>query len=288
MKKTNSVLQILACIVLMGIVCSCCNSRNSKVDEQSMTDSVDEIAKDSTDKAEEAYNRTHSSDAILKRVKSMFGNDDFFSEEYKKADKELQDYADKYCPGDIVGPDYIVWDTSQGGCGEGKTEFADVRDITENSATIKVFNKFDCDDDHNIVLHLIFEKGNWYVDDISNCFSKSIKNDIKKELEDIKKVVSSSSGGSNSKYFGKWTYYINTQGRRMRCYSVVIYKDMTCDFITYTPNGDKNVLNLRKCVFSNGFAYLTDNGDITLKGTPRFKLGSTGLLTVDGDEMVKE
>ena len=74
----------------------------------------------------------------------------------------------------------------------------------------------------------------------------------------------------------------------MRCYSAVIYEDMTCDFITYTPNGDKNVLNLRKCVFSNGYAYLTDNGDITLKGTPRFKLGSNGLLTVDGDEMVKE
>ena len=73
MKKTNSVLQILACIVLMGIVCSCGNSRNSKVDEQSMTDSVDEIAKDSTDKAEEAYNRTHSSDAIF--LKDIAGND---------------------------------------------------------------------------------------------------------------------------------------------------------------------------------------------------------------------
>ena len=180
MKKQYYLLQVWTCMVLMGIVCSCGNSIKTKVDDQSIKDSIVKVIKDSIDSK-----RTYSAEAILKRVNEMFGNDDFFSEEYKKANKELQDFADKYRPDDIVGPDYIVWDTSQGGCGEGKTEFGDVQDITESTAVIKVFNKFECDENHDVVLHLVFENGDWFVDDISNSFSKSLKNDMKKELKDI-------------------------------------------------------------------------------------------------------
>lgn len=84
------------------------------------------------------------------------------------------------------------------------------------------------------------------------------------------------------------TYYIETQGQRLKCYGAVINNDMTCGFITYTPDGDRNVIKLKQCVFSDGYVYLTDNGDITLKGTPRFKLGPDGLLDDNGNYMVKE
>ena len=63
---------------------------------------------------------------------------------------------------------------------------------------------------------------------------------------------------------------------------------MTCVFITYTPDGDSNMINLNKCVFTDGFVYFTDDGDITIKGTPRFKLGPDGLQTATGEDMVKE
>lgn len=191
MKKMYFALPTWALIVFMSVVCSCGNSGKSQVDEQAIKDSITKVVKDSIAnaeaiKAEEAYNKTHSPEAILKRVKEIFGNDDFFSKDYKKVSKDLQDAGDKYYPDDIVGPDYIVWDTSQGDC-EGPTEFGDVKDITETTATIKVYNKFDCEEDHNVILHLIFENGDWYVDDISNCFTKSVKNSMKKELKDMLK-----------------------------------------------------------------------------------------------------
>lgn len=190
MKKMYLVMPTWAVVVFMSLVCSCGNSGKSQVDEQAIKDSITKVVKDSIAnaeaiKAEEAYNKTHSPEAILKRVKEIFGNDDYFSKDYKKVSKELQEAGDKYWPGDLVGPDYIVWETSQGGCGEGTTTFGEVKDITETTATIKVYNKFDCDEDHDVILHLVFENDDWYVDDISNCFTKSVKNDMKAELKNI-------------------------------------------------------------------------------------------------------
>ena len=128
---------------------------------------------------------THSPEVIQNRVKEMFRKDEFFSKDYKSTSKKLQDAGDKYFPGEIVGPDYVVWDTSQGGCGEGNTKFGEVENVTEKTAVIKVFNKFECDENHDVLLHLVFENGDWFVDDISNSFTKSLKNDMKKELKDI-------------------------------------------------------------------------------------------------------
>lgn len=190
MKKMHLVLPIWAVVVFMGVVCSCGNGNKPQLDEQAIRDSITKVVKDSianaeAKKAEEAYNKTHSPEAILKRVKEIFGNDDFFSKDYKKVSKDLQNAAEEYYDGDIVGPDYIVWDTSQGGCDFKRREYGDVKDITETTATMKVYNKFDCDENHDIVLHLVFENGDWYVDDISNCFTKSVKNDMKAELKNI-------------------------------------------------------------------------------------------------------
>ena len=173
--------------MVMCIICSCSNGGKPQVDEQALKDSIENAIKDSirNAKVEKARRDSSSSEVILKRVKEIFGNDDFFSKDYKKISKKLQDVGDKYFPGDLVGPDYVVWYTSQGGCGEGSTKFGDVEILTEKTARLMVYNKFECDENHNVVLHLVFENGDWYVDDISNHFTKSIKNDMKKELEDM-------------------------------------------------------------------------------------------------------
>ena len=196
MKKLLSIFPKMAMTILTSTLCSCGNSGKSQMDEQALKDSIENVVMDSIRNAEaekakrdsiETFNKTHSPEVVLKRVKEMLGKDAFFSKDYNSICKKLQEAGDKYWPGDIVGPDYVVWDSSQGGCGEGRTKFGDVQNITEKTATMKVYNKFECDENHDIVLHLVFENGDWFVDDISNCFTKSIKNDMKKELEDMVK-----------------------------------------------------------------------------------------------------
>lgn len=94
--------------------------------------------------------------------------------------------------------------------------------------------------------------------------------------------------GEYAKYIGKWASYITSGGRTLKCYEAVIYEDCSCDFITYTEAGNSNYLHFRKAVFTNGFVYFTDDGDITKKMTPRFRLGGNGLQTVDGVDMIRE
>ena len=192
--KHNFFASFIGTVTLMCIFCSCGNSGKPQVDEQAIKDSIQNAVMDSIRNAEvenakndslEAFNKSHSPEMIQKRVKEMFRKDEFFSKDYKSTSKKLQDAGDKYFPGEIVGPDYVVWDTRQGGCEDGNTKFGEVENVTEKTAVIKVFNKFECDENHDVVLHLVFENGDWFVDDISNSFTKSLKNDMKKELKDI-------------------------------------------------------------------------------------------------------
>lgn len=110
------------------------------------------------------------------------------------------------------------------------------------------------------------------------------------EDEQKKGAQEKNSGNNNySKYIGKWTQYIIYEGTRYKVVSGVIYDDFSCDFITYRPSGDINdIWHLKKCVFTNGYVYFTNNGDITIKNTPRFRLGPNGLQTDEGESLVKE
>ena len=47
-------------------------------------------------------------------------------------------------------------------------------------------------------------------------------------------------------------------------------------------------MSFRQCVFQDGYVYFTDNGDTSIKGTPRFRLGSSGLQIADGENIAKE
>lgn len=91
------------------------------------------------------------------------------------------------------------------------------------------------------------------------------------------------------RYFGKWSSYIISEGQRVRVYTATIFSDLTAEWILYMPDGSINtVTSFRQCVFQDGYVYLTYNGDISIKGIPRFRLGPKGLQTVDGDDLVKE
>ena len=94
---------------------------------------------------------------------------------------------------------------------------------------------------------------------------------------------------AHTKYVGRWSYYIASQGMRAKVYTANIYSNNTADWILYMPDGTVNTsMHFRKCVYQNGYLYLTDNGDISIKGTPRFRLGSNGLQTAEGQDMVKD
>ena len=97
------------------------------------------------------------------------------------------------------------------------------------------------------------------------------------------------SDNPNSKYVGRWSYYVVSQGQRVKVYTAVLHSDLSADFITYLPDGSVNAsMSFSKCVFQNGYVYFTDNGDINVKGTPRFRLGSDGLQHADGNNLAKE
>lgn len=90
-------------------------------------------------------------------------------------------------------------------------------------------------------------------------------------------------------YVGKWSIYIISQGQRVRVYSAIINEDNTAKWILYMPDGSINTsMVFRQCVFHNGYVYFTDNGDINIKGTPRFRLGTNGLQTANGEDLIKE
>ena len=165
-----------------------------KETEKFVADSLEKVRKDSIKLVEEKekarldsidkYNKHHTSNFVLERVKEMFGEDDFFSEEYKKLRKQMDIVAEQNNIDGIYfdDQDYDIWIGGNGGCGEITTTFGKVANLTSNTANVMVYNVDECEDepDYNIILSLVYEKNNWYVDDISNPYEKSLKNTIKR------------------------------------------------------------------------------------------------------------
>lgn len=109
------------------------------------------------------------------------------------------------------------------------------------------------------------------------------------ETSNIVTIDNDNISSEYSRYFGKWSCYIVSEGQRAKVYSATIFRDLTAEWKLFMPDGSVNTtMSFNQCVFQNGFVYFTDNGDISIKGTPRFRLGPNGLQTVDGDDLVKE
>ena len=69
-----------------------------------------------------------------------------------------------------------------------------------------------------------------------------------------------------------------SDGQKLKVHTAIINSDMSARWITYLPDGSVNTsMNFSQCVFADGYVYFTDNGDITAKMTPRFKVGPDGL-----------
>ena len=128
------------------------------------------------------------------------------------------------------------------------------------------------------------ENGEWRIDKIKELGVEDVR-----AFEANEDVEYGSVDSEYSKYIGKWSNYIVSQGQRAKVYSAIIHNDLSAEWILYLPDGSVNTsMSFRQCVFQDGYVYFTDNGDTSIKGTPRFRLGSSGLQTADGENMVKE
>ena len=206
-KSLNALFAVLGAILI--IVCGAVYFSDSLerrearlAREKFVKDSLEQVRKDSIKLAKQIekerqdsiahYKKVHDPETILARVKEIFGDDDYFSEDYKATYTKLRELGDKYCY-PIVGPDYVVWYTSQGGDGDLTTKFGKVLEITEKTAKIPVSNIYEYeryDGYHGtttkpLTLFLIYENDNWFVDDIADVYSKSLKTDMKKEIKEI-------------------------------------------------------------------------------------------------------
>jgi hypothetical protein len=127
----------------------------------------------------------------------------------------------------------------------------------------------------------VIAKGLSLVANIPKSNNNETSNNLTNDNDDI--------SSEYSRYFGKWSSYIVSEGQRVKVYSATIFSDMTAEWKLYMPDGSVNTtMSFNQCVFQDGLVYFTDNGEIYEKGTPRFKLGPNGLQTAEGDDLVKE
>ena len=127
----------------------------------------------------------------------------------------------------------------------------------------------------------VIAKGLSLVANIPKSNNNETSNNLTNDNDDI--------SSDYSRYFGKWSSYIISEGQRVKVYSATIFSDMTAEWKLYMPDGSVNTtMSFNQCVFQDGLVYFTDNGEIYEKGTPRFKLGPNGLQTAEGDDLVKE
>ena len=221
--KKNLLIPFLACLLLFAMIGGgwwYWDSSNKQVAKtKAISDSLSILRKDSLEKEKarldsiELYNHFHSSETILKRVKEMYGEDEFFSIEYRQLRKEMDKVAEK---SDIDGiyfddQDYDIWYGGNGGCdGIVSTKFGDVTNISEKTARIQVSNSNDCGEHYNLTLYLIFENNNWFVDDISNPFLGSFKKEIKKFIDEYSHSTMDNRRTSETNNYdwlqGHWVY----------------------------------------------------------------------------------
>ena len=193
--------------------------------------------------------------------------------------------------GDIGFWDFEFWTGGQDG-ELASIKVLDISDLDQSRATALVqyvikFGAYDESKTSNS-LYLVFEEGKWLIDDL-NSYKDRFEDYLGSANPSNNENNQQSSDNPNAKYVGAWSLYINSEGQRVRVYTAVINQDMTCEFISYLSDGSINgSVSMKQCVFRDGYVFFTDNGDITIKGTPRFRLGSSGLQSADGINMVRE
>lgn len=272
--------------------------------EVQTTDSVFEKDEAKTLESGADYTEDEIKNCLELMYKEMFAsnaNEDYDAKYTSTDYQSLLNKAYEVSTGDIV-LSYDHWIQAQD-CDKPSMSVISIKKESDTKAVAKInIQQFQGNDDGSSVrLILLFENGKWVVDDFLTVFEGeelSEKDYLKQYIkeaqsepkdDDTSEYVENTIDSNYAEYVGRWSYYISSGGQRLKVYTAVIKDDNTAKFITFMPDGSLNTsIDFRQCVFTNGFVFFTDNGDINIKGTPRFKLGSGGLQTTDGERLTKE
>lgn len=261
------------------------------------TDSVAEIVETETSDSGTEEDIKNALESMYKEIlnpsKTVYDNDaKYTSSEYQSILNKAYDVAV-----DEVVLDADHWIQGQD-CDKPSMSVVSVKKESDTKAIaeIKIKQFYNEAYQSRVRLALLFENGKWVVDDFVSYGDGgeeySEKAYLKKYIEESQSQAREEenlSNDPNSKYFGRWSHYIVSEGQRVKVYTAIINSDMTARWILYLPDGSVNSdMPFRQCVFKDGMAYFTDNGDTTIKMTPRFRLGANGLQTADGIDLKKE
>ena len=218
--KKNMFIPILAVLLLLVMIGGGWwywdSSKKRVAKEKAISDSLAIVRRDSLDKEKarldsiELYNRSHSPETILKRVKEMYGEEKFFSTEYHELRSKMDEVAKKSGVDGIYfeDQDYNIWFGGNGGCdGLTSTKYGEVTNISEKTAKIHVSNTNDCDEHYNVILYLVFEDNNWFVDDISNPYLGSFKEEIKQFIEKYSRATSTNNHDEDNTSYSSSTSF---------------------------------------------------------------------------------
>lgn len=273
---------IIGAVLLLAII-GYFSSKDSGVNNEDST-AIDSIAADSVvtnevtpiskEKLESILTQLigdMDADLVLKKANKLFTEEfkTYYNRACEKADREHQERP------------RLWWQFSDS---DPETFTVDKMEMTDNSkakAIVKLSSELY---EGRFEVLLNSEKGDWLIDKITELGVENVQT-----YEANEDVEYGSVDSEYSKYIGKWSNYIVSQGQRVKVYTAIIHNDLTAEWITYLPDGSVNAsMSFRQCVFQDGYVYFTDIGDTSIKGTPRFRLGSSGLQTADGENMVKE
>ncbi len=284
---------VISCIVLLGIIWKYTSGAMENNTPIESTSDSDVIVIDSLNEKANINSVEYIEKAVRDMYEELFeGNLDYqeFEEKYTSSEfHRIYSEAKIVDNEELMLFDYDHWTSSQDSDNPSLHSLS-IKKLSDNKAIadikLKLFKDFDSLNE--VKLLLVVEKGNWVVDDFITPFDGneySLKSNLSKSLKELK----SSNSNGTSLYVGRWSNYIISQDQRVKVYSVIINEDNTAKWILYMPDGSINTsMVFRQCVFQNGYVYFTDNGDISIKGTPRFRLGPNGLQTADGEDMTKE
>ena len=186
-KGYNLILALLFVVIIaLGGAIIIMNSKTSQStsktkSEQAFIDepAVDLVVEDTTavDTLAEEYNDSnemHTSEYVVERIKNMYGKEEFLASDFSRLRKKVKDYLDAL-NSDDYNTEYLsnvewidFWFVGDdGGCGEPELSIGDIQIGQDDGYAVTRWYYKECDCYTNMSLSLIFENGNWFVDDVS-------------------------------------------------------------------------------------------------------------------------
>lgn len=284
MKKIFVFLSIATMIVVLGTFCSCGSGKGS---HNATTGSTDDDNVAATLNRHDKEKQTKK--AFLESIyKDLLNIDNYNDEKLENAlTEKIKIKLKKWAEEDGMADGLATWVFTKDHYYSpvSNNTALTVTQQDENHLLVEVLYHYsEGDDGKQKVLLTVIEDGDTYkIDDLV------VKESVFGAEGEAYEYEEEYSDSEYSRYFAKWSNYIVSQGKRVRVYTATIFNDMTAEWTLFMADGSVNTtMSFGQCVFKDGYVYFTDNGDITIKGTPRFRLGPDGLQTPDGEDLVKE